>query len=242
MIKKLISGITAIALASMMFTATVSADDTSVFSFDNATGLTFWSTEGEDAIKATGFELSISNSVAHSGAGSLAVSEDMTTEAPKIAGGAYFSSSSVGVDTLAGCTVSAMIYPDAKALDLGAVITMYSDGEVYIPVSSAELKPNTWNEIVIKVPANCNNTKIGFNIPLNRIYKGVVFYLDDLKITYGNGIAVASVGDAEEAQVELFDTLSPLQRYLMIAGFVVLVGGVIIFIVTYVVKSRKKYR
>jgi hypothetical protein len=242
MVKKLVSGITAVLLAAMMFTTAVFADDDAVFCFDNDTGLTYWSTEGEEAIKATGFKIAVSNSVAYSGAGSLVITEDMSKEAEKIPCGAYFSSSAVGVPSLAGCTVSVMIYPEAKALDLGASIVMYSDGEVYIPISKNDLKPNTWNEITFKVPDNCNNTKIGFNIPLNRIYNGTVFYLDEIKITQQNGAVVPNIGDFEEAVPEILQSLTPLQRYLMYGALAVIVIGLFIFGITALVKSRKKYR
>jgi hypothetical protein len=242
MIKKLISGLIAALLAVGVTSSVVFAADDSVFSFDNSNGLTAWSTEGDKAVKDTGFAFSISDSEQYDGAGSLAFSENMTKEAENIGGGAFFSSSSVGIDSLAGCTITAMVYPVAGAADLGAKITMYSDGEVYIPVTSSALKSNSWNMIQLKVPSNCNNTKIGFNIPLNRIYNGVVFYLDDVKIQKADGAYLPNIGDYEEPSEDLFSNLSPTHTIILIAGFVVLAVAIIIGIIVFINKTRKKYR
>jgi hypothetical protein len=242
MIKKLISGISAVILAASLLTSSVFASPDDVFCFDNENSLTYWTTEGGEAITQTGFKLAINEDVAYEGAGALAVSESMSTEAENIGGGAYFTSASVGLDTLSGCTVTAMIYPTRDAVDFGAVITLYSDGEVYIPMTMNNLKANTWQEVKLTVPSNCNNTKIGFNIPLNRIYNGVVFYVDDLKITQQNGSVVPNIGDSQEAEDEIFSSLSNFQRVLLIIAFVVVVGIIIVLVVTISVKSRKKYR
>jgi hypothetical protein len=242
MIKKIISGLTALIVSATVFSANVFAADVSVFSFDNDNSLSFWSTEGDAAIKDTGFKLSISNSEAYEGAGSLAVSEDMTKEAENIGGGAYFTASSIEQTTFAGSTITAMVYPVKDAFEFGAQITLYSDGEVYIPVSPQDLKANTWNEIQLKIPDNCNNTKIGFNIPLNRIYNGVVFYVDDIRITNSDGSYITNIGDSEEPVAETFASLSAFERILMISGLAVIVGAVIIFIIVALLKSRKKYR
>jgi hypothetical protein len=242
MIKKLISGILAAALAVSITSTVVFAAEDSVFSFDNAKGLTAWATEGDKAVKDTGFAFTIETSEKYSGAGSLAFSEDMTKEAENISGGAYFLSSSAGIDSLAGCTITAMVYPVKGASDLGAQITMYSDGEVYIPVSASTLRPNTWNSIQIKIPSNCNNTKIGFNIPLNRIYNGVVFYLDDIKIQKADGTYLPNIGDYEEPSEELFSTLSPVQRIVMMIALGVLALAIVIGIIVFIAKTRKNYR
>jgi hypothetical protein len=242
MIKKLISGITAVLVAAGVTASAAFAAEDSVFSFDNAAGLSAWATEGDKAVKDTGFAFKIDTEEKYDGAGSLAFSEDMTREAESIGGGAYFLSSSVGLNSLAGCTVTAMVYPVGQAVDFGAEITMYSDGEVYIPVTVSSVKANSWNTIQLKVPANCNNTKIGFNIPLNRIYNGVVFYLDDVKIQQANGSYLPNIGDYEEPADEIFSTLSPVQRILMMVGFGILAIAIVIGIIVFVSKTRKKYR
>jgi hypothetical protein len=242
MIKKLISGITALILSASVITAPVFAASEAVFSFDNDSSLSYWSTEGDEAVKATGFKLSIDNNIAYEGAGSLAISEDMTKEAASIGGDAFVNASSLGLTTLSGCTITAMVYPVKDAVDFGAQITMFSDGEVYIPVSPQELKANTWTEIQMKVPDNCNNTKIGFAIPLNRIYNGVVFYVDDLKITNSDGSYVTNIGDSQEPVDENFGSLTMLQRVLMISGLTIICGIVVAIIVITVIRSRKKYR
>jgi hypothetical protein len=242
MIKKFISAVSAIILTASMLTATVFASPEDVFCFDNDTSLTYWSTEGEAAVAATGFKLAIDNDVKYDGAGSLAFSERMTSEAENIGGGAYFTSGSVGVSTLAGATITAKVFPVGEALDFGATITMYSDGEVYIPTTITNLKADTWQEITLKIPSNCNNTKIGFNIPLNRIYNGTVFYVDDLKITQANNSVVPNIGDSQEPVETPFHSLSTFEQILMIGGLVIIVAAVIIFIIVTVVKSRKKYR
>jgi hypothetical protein len=242
MIKKLISGIAALTLAATVICAPVFAADDAAFSFDNENSLGYWSTEGDEAVKATGFKLSINNEIAYTGAGSLAISEDMTKEAENIGGDAYVDSSSLGLSTLSGCTITAMVYPVSDALDFGAQITMFSDGEVSIPVSPQNLKPDTWTEIQMKIPENCNNTKFGFAIPLNRIYNGVVFYVDDIRITNSDGSYVTNVGDSQEPVSEAFGSLSTLERVLMISGLAIIVGVVIAIIVITIIRSRKKYR
>jgi hypothetical protein len=242
MIKKLISGISAVILAASLLTTAVFASPDDVFCFDNENSLKFWSTEGDAAVAATGFKLAISNDVAYDGAGSLAISENMSSAAENIGGGAYFTSASVGLDSLSGCTVTAKIYPVTDAVEFGAVVTMYSDGEVYIPMAMGNLKANTWQTIELKVPSNCNNTKVGFNIPLNNIYNGVVFYVDDLKITKQDNSTIPNVGDIEEPSDEIFSSMPAYQRILMIIGFVVVVAIVIVSVITVSVKSRKKYR
>jgi hypothetical protein len=242
MIKKLVSGISALILAASLLTTSVFASPDDVFCFDNDTSLTYWATEGDKAVSATGFKIAISDSEAYDGAASLAFSENMSSQAENIGGGAFFTSASVGLDTLSGCTITAMVYPTQDAVEFGAQITMYSDGEVYIPSTLKNLKANTWQEIKLTIPSNCNNTKVGFAIPLNNIYNGVVFYLDDLKITRQDNSTIPNVGDIEEPSDEIFGSLSTFQRILMIIGFVVIVAVVIVFVVTVSIKSRKKYR
>jgi hypothetical protein len=104
------------------------------------------------------------------------------------------------------------------------------------------MKANSWNKVQLKVPDNCNNTKIGFNIPLNRIYNGVVFYVDDIQIQRADGTLVENIGDYEEESNELFATLSPIQRIIMLCSFGVLVIAIIIGILVFIKKTRKNYR
>jgi hypothetical protein len=243
--KKALSAFLSVLLFVGVFSMSVFADETSAFAFDNDSGLSYWQSDNEELSAQTGFKYSISDDNAFSGAGSLAVYESFTGDIdPSLAGGAYITSDRLGLANFAGCTISAKLYPTSAAISRGAEYIMYTDGMLYLPSSQTTFTPDTWNDISLTVPTNCENTRFGFLVPVYSTFSGDAFYLDELKITLPDGVTVSNVGDfqvpveSEESGGGISDGLAGLLYALLIIG-----GIAVLTIVGFLIYRRtKRYR
>jgi hypothetical protein len=158
-------------------------------------------------------------------------------------GSAFITAEKLGLTNLAGCTITAKVYPLRYALDIGAQITLYTDGMLYLPTVLNNLNADSWNSISLSVPENCSNTRIGLLVPLYSTYNGAVYYLDDLSITLPDGTVLPNVGDAEAPAEEKKDAPMSTTRAVVITIVAIaaaIAAGVIVIIALY--HRSKRYR
>jgi hypothetical protein len=242
---RFIAAILSTVLCLALFSVNVSAEGDATFAFDNDTGLSMWSAENEALIKAAGFKTAISTVRTLDGAGSLAVSENFTgvLDRDTLGNGTFsFAAESIGLKSFAGCIITADICPLKSAMLAGAEITFYTDGMLYLPTAKSDWTPDKWNTVSMAVPANCDNTRLGFFVPVFNTYSGVAFYVDNLTIIRPDGTVVGNIGDFELPSEEEGGGLNKVLSYILI-GLLVLAGmAVIMFVIVFIIKHAKRFR
>jgi hypothetical protein len=243
--KRLISAILLPVICLTLLSFGAFADGDATFAFDTGTGASLWRTENDTLIKDTGFKAVVNRTMPQDGIGSLAVSENLTkTLSREDAGnGTFFlASGSVGLESFAGCTISLSVYPVKEAMTAGAAITFFTDGMLYLPSDKKDWKTDSWNSLSISVPGNCDNTRVGFLVPLYSTYSGDVFYIDNVVITRPDGTAAPNVGDYQApADGEGF-SLPPIVMTILM---VLLAGAgvfLVIFLIIFLIKHLKRFR
>lgn len=229
-----------------LLSVSVAADQTATFAFDNDTGIALWRTENEALIKETGFRGTVSKTKPQDGAGSLAVYENLTgtVDRDEMGNGTMFvTAAAVGLQNFAGCTITAQIYPTKAAMLSKPEITFFTDGMLYLPSSTAEWTADKWNTVAMTVPDNCDNTRLGFFIPLYTTYIGDVFYIDNITITQSDGTVVPNVGDYQVPDdSKSFSTLNPILSYILMGLLIVAGIAVVAFIIIFIVKHARRFR
>jgi hypothetical protein len=202
--------------------------------FDNNKSLSVLQKEGGDVLKATGFSVAISNEYAAEGAGSLAVIENLVSESKNTGGGFFLTAKDLGLDSFAGCTISAKVYPVGVSIDMDAKIVMYTDSQIYKASGTGGITAGKWNDISLTVPAECYNTKLGFSIPIYTPWTGPVYYLDELTVLKPDGTYVQNIGDFEEVVIEeeapVNKAANTLMTILLVILILVIIGAVVLFI------------
>lgn len=225
-ITKLIAAAAASVMALSAAAFSAFADDEATMCFDTDTSLSMLQSYG--STEETGFSASINEQTKVSGNGSLMLSENVTESIADDSrfGGLYFESSSVGLDSFAGCTISMKVFLDKDAAKLMQTFSIFSDGIVWMNTDISNENAGKWTDISISVPGNADNTKFGFSIPIYESYSGTVAYIDDLTVTKSDGTVVANIGDQKEAsQIEVSISKGP-RIVLIIVVCLILVGVV----------------
>jgi hypothetical protein len=228
--------------ASVTATADVSAGNSTpaAFCFDTDESLSYIVFEGTDAINATKYKAEISDDKPSTGAGSLMISETLTSEVSGVNGGIYITAQSIGLQSFEGCTITAQIFPVEPSVDMGALFVMYTDSQIYIPTSTGGITAGKWNDLTLTVPQDCENTKLGFTIPIYSPWNGAVCYIDNITIKEADGFAVANIGDFSDPVAEE-ETNRTLTLILTIV-FVVLVIVIVFIIVSTIIKMKNRFR
>lgn len=239
-ITKIIAAAAACAMALSAVAFSAFADDEATFCFDSDSSLS--TLQGYGSTEETGFTASIDEQTKVSGNGSLKLSENVTESIAddNRFGGLYFESSSVGLDSFAGCTISMKVFLDKDAAKLMQSFTIFSDGIVWMSSDLGNENAGKWADIAITIPGNADNTRFGFSIPVFESYSGTVAYIDDLTVTKSDGTAVANIGDYQEAsQVEVSISKGP--RIILIVLVCILLVGVVACVGFVISKFQNKF-
>lgn len=239
-ITKIIAAAAACAMALSAAAFSAFADNEATFCFDSDSSLSTF--QGYGSTEETGFTASIDEQTKVSGNGSLKLSENVTESIAddNRYGGLYFESSSVGLDSFAGCTISMKIFLDKDAAKLMQSFTIFSDGIVWMSSDLGNENAGKWADIAITVPGNADNTKFGFSIPVFESYSGTVAYIDDLTVTKSDGTTVANIGDFQEtSQVEVSISKGP--RIILIVLVCLLLVGVVACVGFVISKFQNKF-
>lgn len=229
---------TVMALSAVSFSAF--ADESATFNFDTDTSLSMLQSYG--STEETGFTASINEQTKLNGNGSLMLSENVTEPINDDSrfGGLYFDSSSFELDSFAGCTISMKVLFDENAAKLAPTFTVFSDGIVWMTSDISTEQAGTWTDVVIAIPGNADNTKIGFSIPVYEAYSGSVAFIDDLTITKADGTTIANVGDQKEtAQIEVSIAKGP--RIILIVLVCIILVGVVVCVGFVISKFQSRF-
>lgn len=193
-IKKIFAVLAAAAvMAAMSVTCFAVRDGEAAYCFDTADRISDWETYG--SVDETGFKFKQTTRESKNGQGSLLVSEDVTGAINDSYGGAYVSASTVGLSDFAGCTISMSVLLAGNAANHHENLSLFSDGIIWLEASSEEVNSETWTDIVLEIPEDTANSKVGFTIPTFELYSGDVLYIDDFAIADANGNFIANLGD-----------------------------------------------
>lgn len=225
-ITKIIAAAAASVMALSAAAFSVFAADDATFCFDNDTSLSMLQSYGSTT--ETGFTASIDEQTMVSGNGSLKLSENVTESIAddNCFGGLYVDSSSLELDSFAGCTISMKIYFDKEAAKLAQAFSVFTDGIVWMNTDLTNDNAGKWTDVVFTVPENAENTRIGFSIPVYEGYNGTVAYIDNLTITRSDGTTVANIGDQQEAS-QITVSISKGPRIILIIVVCVLLIAVV---------------
>ncbi len=215
---------TVMALSAVSFSAF--ADGSATFNFDTDTSLSMLQSYG--STEETGFTASINEQTKLNGNGSLMLSENVTESIDDDSrfGGLYFDSSSFELNSFAGCTISMKVLIDDNAAKLAPTFSVFSDGIVWMTSDISTEHAGTWTDVVLTVPGNADNTKIGFSIPVYEAYSGPVAFVDDLTITKADGTTIANIGDQKESsKIEVSIAKGP--RIILIVLVCIILVGVV---------------
>jgi hypothetical protein len=220
----------------------VFASDSAALAFDNDTGVKLFVNDNADLVKTTGFKYEISGKQTFDGEGALAVSESYVGgPIENSSGGAYITADAFGLTDFAGCTITAKLYPTATAQTVNPEIVLYTDGMLYLPTATSEWTADSWNDVTLVVPENCNNTRFGFLVPIKSTFSGDVFYLDEVVITRTDGATVANVGDyvvpEEGLSGDIDDTVTIILTVVLAVGVV----AIIVLLIYLIVRRTKRY-
>lgn len=239
-ITKIIAAAAASVMALSAAAFSVFAADEATFSFDTDSSLSMLQSYGSTT--ETGFSASIDEQTKVSGNGSLKLSENVTESIADDDrfGGLYFESSSLGLDSFAGCTVSMKVYFDENAAKLAPSFSVFSDGIVWMSYDLGNDQAGKWTDVALTVPENADNTRIGFAIPIFEGYNGAVAYIDDLTITNSDGTTVANIGDQKEAS-QITVSISKGPRIILIVLVCVILVGVVACVGFVISKFQNKF-
>lgn len=198
-IKKIIAAAAASIMALSTAAFSAFADEYATFCFDTDTSISMLQSYGSTT--ETGFSASIDEQTKNDGSGSLMLSENVTESvaADIRFGGIYIESSSLGLDSFAGCTVTMKVMFDENAAKLAESFSVFTDGIVWMTYDLSNEQAGKWADVTLTVPENADNSRIGFAIPIFEAYNGVVAYIDDLIVTKPDGTVVANIGDQKES-------------------------------------------
>jgi hypothetical protein len=220
----------------------VFASDSAALAFDNDSSIKHFVNDNTDLAKKTGFKYTVSDTKTYDGTGALAVSESFVGAIDEgQSGGAYITADKFGLKDFAGCTITAKLYPTAASNSVKPNIVFYTDGMLYLPTANTSWNIESWNDVVMVIPDNCENTRLGFLIPVKSTFSGDVFYLDEVVITLPDGTAVSNIGDYE-APIEglsgdIDDTLTLILTIILIVGAI----AIVVLLIYIIARKAKRY-
>ncbi|MCH5192658.1 MAG: hypothetical protein J1F11_01765 [Oscillospiraceae bacterium] len=227
----------AVVMAAMSVTAF--AADNATYCFDTADRLEDWQTYG--SVDEAGFKIKQSAKESKNGAGSMIVSESISEPVSNGFGGAFVTADKVGLDDFRGCTVSMSVLLTKSAEGRVGNFSLYSDGVIWMEAASDELNSKTWTEIVLDIPADASNNKVGFSIPTFDVYKGDVLFIDDFTITDANGNAIANVGDFKTKPITSVNAAPAWVNIVLIAVLVVIVVVIVVVVIKLISSNANKF-
>jgi hypothetical protein len=232
----------ALIMSMSLFSLTVFASQDAALAFDNDSSIELFVNDNAELVKTTGFKYAVSNKETFDGEGALAVSESYVgNPIENSSGGAYITADSLGLTDFAGCTISAKLYPTATAMAVNPEIVLYTDGMLYLPTATTDFTADSWNDVTLVVPENCNNTRFGFLVPVKNTFSGDVFYLDEVVITRPDGSLVSNVGDyaapEEGLSGDIDDTLAIILGAILVVGVI----AIVILLIYLIVRRTKRY-
>ena len=239
-ITKIIAAAAASVMALSAAAFSAFAVDEATFSFDTDTSLSMFQSYGSTT--ETGFKASIDEQTKVDGNGSLKLSENVTESIAddNRFGGVYIDSSSVGLDSFAGCTVSMKVLFDSDAAKLAQSFSVFSDGIVWLSTDLSNENAGKWTDVSLTVPENADNTRLGFSIPVFESYNGAVAYIDELTVTTPDGMAIANIGDQKEAS-QVTVSISKGPRIILIVLVCVILVGVVACVGFVISKFQNKF-
>lgn len=213
------------AISAVAFSAFAANDAT--FCFDTDESVSMLRSYG--SIEETGFKASIDEQTKFDGNGSLKFSQKVKASVPEEnrSGGLYFTASSLGLDSFAGCTISMKVLFDKEAAKLASSFNVFSDGIVWLSSGVSADNAGEWTDVSITLPSNADNTSFGFSIPVFEAYDGAVAYIDDLTVITPTGTAIENIGDQKESTGIIVSVTKGSRILLIILVCVILVGVVV---------------
>lgn len=213
-------------MAAMSVTCFAVKDGEATYCFDTAARISDWEAYG--SIEETGFKFKQTTRQSKNGQGSIVVSEDVTGAVEDGYGGVYVSAGAVGLSNFGGCTISMSVLLAESAENHHENLFLFSDGIIWLEASSAEVNSQTWTDIILEIPEDASNSKVGFTIPTFELYSGDVLYIDDFAITDAQGNAVANLGDYSFKNTAV--DINTVPRWVNIVLTVVLVLLIVVII------------
>lgn len=236
--------IAAFAAAVVMGTSSVTCfaigDGEATYCFDTADKISDWQTYG--SVDETGFKIKQNTAVSQNGEGSIVISESVSDDIANTFGGAFITADTVGLADFGGCTISMSVLLTSSAEGRIGNFSLYSDGMIWLEAAAPEdLNSKTWTDIVLQIPADVSNTKVGFTIPTYDVYMGDVLYIDDFSIIDANGKAIKNVGDYKMKAITVEGAVPGWVNIVLIAVLVLLVAVIVIGIVILIKNNTNKF-
>ncbi|MCM1329377.1 MAG: hypothetical protein NC253_08030 [Ruminococcus sp.] len=239
-LKKFFAVLTAAAaLAVCSLTAFALEDGQAAYCFDTADKLSDWQTYG--SVSETGFAFKQTTANSKNGEGCIAVSEKFTGEVSDTYGGAYVSASTFGLPDFGGCTISMSVLLNPEAEDYIENFSLYSDGMIWLETPVVGINSQTWTEFTLTVPANAENSQVGFTIPTFSPYSGEIVYIDDFSIVQADGTLIANTGDYKAKTASSAETVSTGTNIILTVVLVVLILAIVAGIGVIVSSVIKKF-
>lgn len=240
-LKKILAAFIASAavISSVAVTGFALNDGEATYCFDNGNKISDWQTYG--SLDETGFKITQTNAQSKNGNGSLLISEKVTGDTTNAFGGAYVTASSVGIDNFGGCTISMSLLLCEGAEKFCENLTIYSEGMIWIQTPPSNLSSTTWTEVTLQIPADADNSKVGFTIPTLQPHSGDIVYIDDFTITRADGTIVSNLGDYQPKAITEINTVSKGTNIALIILLVVLILAIVGGIGFIISSSTKRY-
>lgn len=237
--KFLASIIAAAAVGSFAVTGYAVNDGEATYCFDTNAKIADWQTYGSTA--ETGFAVSQLTGTSFNGDGCMVLSEKLDSDLENGSGGIYITAETVGLESFDNCTISAKVLLAEGAENAADQFSIYSDGTIWLQSTSPTINSITWSDITLVIPANADNSRIGFTIPTYSAYSGNIVYIDDVVITRDDGTVISNVGDYKIKTLTSENVVPTGVNIALIILLVVLVLAIIGGIGLIVSNVRKKF-
>lgn len=226
-LKKILASVIAAAaiVTSASFTAFALKDGEATYCFDTADKLSDWQTYG--SASETGFSFKQTASKSKNGDGCIAVSENVTEDVSETYGGAYITAETIGMQNFGGCTISMSVLLNEQAADYVENFSIYCDGMIWLETPVININSKEWTDVILVVPENTENAKVGFTIPTFKQYSGEIVYIDDFAVTTLDGVTIANMGDYKERTLSKADTVSKGTNIVLTIVLVVLILAIV---------------
>ncbi|MDE7303661.1 MAG: hypothetical protein K2N60_10135 [Oscillospiraceae bacterium] len=210
--------------------ASVSAlnDGEATYCFDTNAAMADWQTYG--SVTETGTKADQTTSVSKNGNGSLIVSVNVADEVENQFGGFYVEASALGLKSFQGCTVEMSVLLCENAEGFYDNFSLFSDGMIWITAKPETLSTSEWTTVTLELPANADNSRVGFTIPTFTLHKGDILYIDDFSVTDSDGKIIANKGDYAVKAITSAESVSSgtniVLTILLVVLILVIVGGI----------------
>ena len=214
-------------------------DGEAAYCFDTAAKTSDWQTYG--SVDETGFKFTQTTKESKNGEGSLLISEDNSEEVTDAYGGAFITADTLGLSNFGGCTISMSVLLTKSAENRVNNFGLYSDGVIWLFASSGEVNSETWTDIVLEIPADAGNTRVGFTIPTFDVYKGDVLFIDDFSVVDADGRTISNQGDYKMKTIRAENTVAGWVNIVLIVVLVILIVVIVVGIGILVSSGIRKF-